>query len=129
MRLGTQTGSLMNHLYGRAVKGQPTPAIGMGATVLAWTDRRAATIIDVNGRIVTVQDDTATRIDGNGMSECQQYSFSENLYGAVTTFRQRKDGIWEEVRWNAETRRWNKVSGGGHGLRIGERCHYHDYSF
>jgi hypothetical protein len=34
MRIGTQTNSLVNHLYSRAVNGQPEPVIGMGATLL-----------------------------------------------------------------------------------------------
>ena len=32
MKLGTETGSMTNHIYSRATKGQPDPAVGMGAT-------------------------------------------------------------------------------------------------
>lgn len=35
MKLGTQTGSVINHLYSRGVIGQPTPEVGMGATANA----------------------------------------------------------------------------------------------
>lgn len=38
MKLGTQTGSTTNYLMS-GVKGQPAPEIGMGVTLLHWTDR------------------------------------------------------------------------------------------
>lgn len=38
MKLGTQTGSLINHIMSTAKA--RTPEIGEGATILAWTDRR-----------------------------------------------------------------------------------------
>ena len=34
MKLGSQTGSVINHLYSRAVIGQPKPKVGMGCTLL-----------------------------------------------------------------------------------------------
>ena len=54
MKLGTQTGSLTNHIYSRAVIGQPNPEIGMGATVLCWTDRHAATITAILNSSATI---------------------------------------------------------------------------
>ena len=44
MNLGTETGSVMNHLMSRMVRGEPAPRVGMGATLLSWTDRHAATV-------------------------------------------------------------------------------------
>lgn len=131
MKLGTQTGSLVNHLYSRAVIGQPEPELGMGATLLAWTDRHPATVTDTflvgKTRYVTVQDDDAKRLDRNGMSEAQEYEYTPNPKGRLTTFRRNKDGMWEEVEWNAGTNRWRKR--GGYGLRLGERRKYYDFSF
>lgn len=67
-----ETGSLVNHLYSRMTKGQPQPEVGMGATLLHWSDRSPATIIKVFtiGKLlaIEVQDDKYKRIDKNGMS-------------------------------------------------------------
>lgn len=133
MKLGTQTGSLTNHMYSRMTIGQPEPVEGMGATILGWTDRHPGTIINVSQRaggiVIYVREDKATRTDGNGRSECQSYSYEANSEGRLWTFRQTKTGAWEEVTVNQKTGRFNKAEGGGYGLRIGERDKYHDYSF
>lgn len=136
MKLGTETGSLTNHIMSRAVIGQPTAAIGMGATVLCWTDRHAGTIQRVDswaraGKAVThvaVQEDWSFRTDKNGMSECQDYSYQPNPTGSWTYFQSTDGGAWQEMVKSTKTNRWNKVKG-GKGLRIGERDTYHDYSF
>jgi hypothetical protein len=127
MKLGTQTGSMTNHIYSRMVIGQPEPEIGMGVTILSWTDRHAATIVHVGSKLVVVQEDKATRTDKNGMSECQEYTYERNPNGPRYTFRREKNGYWTEVCWNPETNRWRKTN--GHGLRIGERNEYRDFSF
>jgi hypothetical protein len=43
MHLGTQTGSLTNHLYSR-IKLPSEVKVGDGATLLGWTDRYAGTV-------------------------------------------------------------------------------------
>ena len=66
----------------RQVIGQPEPVVGMGATILLWTDRHAATITEVfvlgKYTYVKVRQDTSKRIDKNGMSEDQDYEFTPN---------------------------------------------------
>jgi hypothetical protein len=114
MRLGTETGSVLNHLMSGG--GQPAPAVGMAATVLYWSDRHAATVIKVTAKTVTVQEDKAVRTDQNGMSEVQQYDYSPDPEGRVLTFRLNKKGAYV-----------NRKS--GRGLLLGVRRHYHDYSF
>ena len=47
MNIGTQTNSLVNHLYSRMTVGAPAPVVGMAATTLSWTDRHAATVTKV----------------------------------------------------------------------------------
>jgi len=130
MKLGTQTGSMTNHLLSRAVVGQPEPVEGMGATVLCYSDRHAATITHVSRAhkttVVYVRQDKATRTDKNGMSESQSWAFEPNPQGALYTFRQSKNGQWEEVRVNEKTGRFNKIE--GNGLRIGERAEYYDFT-
>lgn len=131
MKLGTETGSLVNHIYSVATKGQPEPTVGMGATILGWTDRNAVTITDVftagKRTYITAQQDHAKRIDTNGMSESQDYEYTPNPNGALYNFRQNPtNGRWEEVYKNPETGRWIKS---GRGLRIGDRDEYYDFSF
>jgi hypothetical protein len=113
MRLGSQTGSVMNHLM--TTSAQVEPVVGMGATICCWTDRHAATIVKVTRCQIHVQKDNATRTDENGMSECQTYSYSPNPNAPVIIFRKTKRGGWR--------------SACGNGLLVGHRRHYYDFSF
>lgn len=130
MRPGTDTGSLINHLYSRQTLNQPEPFVGMGATVLHWTDREAGTIIAVekvgNDTIITVQSDEAKVIGGGEHDGSASYEFSPNLNGRLSYFRLSKIG-WTTVRKNEQTGRWNKIANGG--VKIGVRDHYRDPSF
>lgn len=127
MELGTETGSVMNHLYSRMVKGEPEPTVGMGVTLLSWTDRHPATVTTWDGKILTVQEDHAKRIDANGMSESQDYEYTPNPKGGLSCFRKDKIGVWQKIAKNPDTGRW--VKAGGKGLTLGRRDKYHDYSF
>lgn len=113
------TGSLVNHLM--ANSRNPAPTVGMGATMLFWTDREACTVVEVSkdGKTVLVQEDTATRTDNNGMSDCQSYAYSPDPNGGKHTYTLRRNGRW--VRKGDSMR--------GAGLRLGTRDHHHDYSF
>lgn len=113
MKLGTETGSLVNHLFSGP---QPiVPEVGMGCTMLSWTDRYAGTIIKVTPCTITVQRDKTTRIDNNGLSELQEYRYERDPDGTTYIFRKTKKG-------------W-RCSGHGMGLLIGERREYYDHSF
>lgn len=131
MKLGTQTGSVINHLHSRAVIGQPEPVVGMGATMLLWTDRSACTIVNVQqvrGKtIVTVQTDHATVIAGSSHDGSAEYRYNPNPKGGEYHFRREADGRWQQVAISNQTGRWGKA--GGRGLRIGERDEYRDPSF
>lgn len=125
MKLGTETGSLINHFMGGS---NVSPQIGMGATLLSWTDRDPATVIayDMVKQIVTVQEDSYKRIDSNGMSEAQEYEYTPNPKGSIHNFRWGKKG-WERVTYNPETNRWKKSHSGG--LHTGTRERFYDFSF
>lgn len=130
MHAGTQTNSLINHVH--ATSQQPAPKPGMGATLLGWTDRHAATITGVTlnaGQIkrIEVQRDIATRTDKNGLSESQEYRFERDTSAPPYFFRRNRQGRWEQIIFNTETQRWNKCS--SYGLLIGQRDHYRDPSF
>jgi hypothetical protein len=134
MKLGSQTGSVMNHLAARGVIGQPSPHIGMGATILHWTDRSPASIIAVIKRkddriYLEVQEDNYKFISGSAQSESQEYEYSPNPNGSIRTFRQEPNGMWQEVVAGKRPGTFKKASGGGCGLRIGERERYYDPSF
>lgn len=113
MKLGTETGSLVNHMLADFALGEVR--MGDGATVCGWTDRKAATVIHATPSTITVQMDRSTRIDSNGMSDCQDYSYEPDINGSVITFRKNKKGQWK--------------SKGGSYLSLGRRSTYHDFSF
>ena len=113
-----QTGSLTNLLMSRSR--QSNPEVGMGATEIMWTDRRAYTIVEVrNPKTIVVQEDNAKRTDNNGMSESQRYEFTPNLEGEKIVVTLRKNGKW--IR--------RGESQNGRSFVVGYRTAYHDYSF
>lgn len=121
MRLGTETGSVINHL----LAGSGMPEIGGPATILLWTDRKPGTVIEWDGKIAAVQLDDYRRIDSNGMSESQEYEYTSNPNNPICYFRLGKNG-WESVWRNELTNRWKKQSGG---VFFGERERYLDFTF
>lgn len=134
MKLGTDTGSMANYLMS-GTKGQPEPVLGMGVTFLSWTDRYAGTIVYTvakGGKVVEfeAQEDEAIRTDSNGMSECQSYRFERNLGGARHKYRRDRKGQWRKVgdKWTGDKKVYGFVEP-RQCIRLGERDHYHDYSF
>lgn len=116
MKLGTHTASMSNWLMS-GTKGQPTPVVGMGVTLLHWTDRSAGTItrVSASGKTLWFKEDTAERVDTNGMSESQDYKFTPNPDARERRASLRKNGEWREVN--------------GSRLALGYRSAYYDYSF
>jgi len=104
------------------------PAVGMGVTILMWTDRKAATIVEVDrfksgpkkGQVKTVVivRDIVTRVDNNGMSDSQTYTYEPDPNGYREHWTIRKDGRFRQSGYVD-----------GNTLRIGSRDYYHDYSF
>lgn len=126
LELGTQTGSLINHMM--SMGDSKEPKIGDGATILSWTDRHPATVVsfDKKRSIVGITRDDYRRIDNNGMSECQEYEYTSNPDGPIEYYKKDKNGSWSGVFFNSETKRWNKRGGI---IIIGRRDRYHDFSF
>jgi len=114
MKLGRDTGSVVNWMSVGGCK----PEVGMGVTILHWTDRSAGTIIEVgkNARFVMVQDDKQWRTDKNGFSEAQEWATEPNPEGAVRKYTLRKDGSYRLV-------------GSREALTIGARNPYYDPCF
>jgi hypothetical protein len=126
MKLGTQTGSLINHVYSRTKSQEPQ--IGMGVTICMWSDRHAGTIVNINGDMLIVCRDDVTRVDTNGMSESQSYEYKTNPSNSKSYWKKDKRGNWCEYHFNYETKRFNKNKSSSH-LAIGHREEYYDYSF
>ncbi len=109
-----ETGSLTNLLLSNTKPA--VPKVGDGATLLCWTDRRAATVVFVSpsGKTIHLQEDIAERTDAHGMSECQSYTFTPDPTATVQVARLTKKG-WKVVK--------------GSRVIIGTRDKYYDYSF
>lgn len=68
------TGSIFNRLYEGKQSGELY--VGMGATEMLYSDRHAYTVQRVvSDKRVIVTRDKAERIDGNGASDSQEWSF------------------------------------------------------
>jgi hypothetical protein len=130
MRLGTETGSLVNHFLSASIA--KIPSVGDGATICHWSDRTPGTVLSVERKgksvIVTVQTDTATRVDTNGESEAQEYRYERDENGARYMFRSLDEGkSFHAVGRNFETGRL--VKSDSTGIFFGRREKFHDYSF
>jgi len=130
MKLGSETGSLINHLMAGEIS--DVPKVGDGATLLLWTDRHAATAIDVDtsgkNPVITVQRDHAKRTDNNGMSESQVYEHTPDPDGIKSVFRlDPKQKSWRQLIRNEKG---NLVFAKSDLLvSIGARNEFHDFSF
>jgi len=91
MQYGSMT-NLLESGVGRSL----IPEVGMGVTLLSWTDRSPATIVAVskNGNSFICQEDSWVRTDKNGMSECQEYTYTPNPNGMTYKVRKNKAGLW-----------------------------------
>lgn len=93
------------------------PVVGMGLTVRMYTDSVAMTIVSVSpsGKSFKATRDITVRLDNNGMSDCQDYSYTPTV-----------DGEGYSFRLGSKTGRYK--CGIGYAL-LGFKRAYHDYSF
>ena len=130
MKLGTQTASLVNHIYANMEPIDPImmDLVDKPATLLMWTDRKPATVINQfkKGKYfyIEVQEDNAEYIGEKNMSDVQEYRYSRNPIGRITTWRI-DDGYKQVAR--SESGRYKLLNCGG--LFVGKREKFHDYSF
>lgn len=97
------------------------PEVGMGCTILMYSDRHAATIVEVkSSKLIVIQRDKASRTDKNGQSESQEYSFNPNPEAKREEVSLRKNGLW--ILKDGTMRNGTVV-------RLGERDEYYDYGF
>ena len=132
MKLATETASLVNHLYARSVIGQPEPEVGMGATMLMWSDRKPATVVDVRtgrqGRVtVVVQQDEAIITGGSVQDGTAAHRYERDPNGWRLVFERQANGRWRQLVLNERGK--PIFSEDGLGLRLGERDRYIDPTF
>jgi len=79
-----------------------SPKIGMGATIQLWSDRIAGTIVRITKtkKTIFIQEDAASRIDRNGISESQRYEYTPNSKGNVYRASLRKYGRFRVSKTN-----------------------------
>lgn len=129
LKLGTETGSVINHLM--TCGEQIAPEINMGVTICMWSDRHTATILEVKKtkkgviKEIVIQRDIEKRTDTNGMSESQEYEYTRNPEGRIQTAHLLKSG-WRILEWKDDKTGRNNY---GSSLVIGVREAYFDYSF
>lgn len=95
-----------------------SPTVGMPATIQMYSDKHAATVIAVTDTTIVVQRDIATRVDENGMSESQKYTFERDPHGMTITFKWGKRGLYS-----------GSANDPSSTLKLGERREWYDFSF
>jgi hypothetical protein len=136
MRIGTQTNSFINHIYARRTIGQPNPTVGMGAVVLMWTDREAATITEVTEMggskkfdfEIAVIRDREEVVKGSAQDGSAEFGYAPGRGPAIYFRRLRTNGQWVQ-RTADDEGKYGYRKGQGNGLRVGERDSYRDPSF
>ena len=125
MKLGTETASLVNHLYSRTA--EPEPVVGMGATLIMYTDRHAYSVVSWDGKILGVTQDIISRVDTNGMSDSQDYAYVTDHNATPEYYKKDNKNKWVRIVLNKNTKRWKQHRCGT--LKVGFRDEYYDYSF
>ena len=114
-----KTASLVNEIMINSRT--PEPVAGMGATRLMYSDRKPFTVVEViNSTTVVLQADDYKRVDDNGMSDCQEYVFTQNIDNPTYIVTKRKNGSWITKGQSMKN---------GQYWSIGTRSAYFDFSF
>jgi hypothetical protein len=128
MKLGINTASLVNYMYSRYDHEELEINVGDPATLTGWTDRYAATVINLftkgKYQYVVLQADHAKIVGGTGYGD-EVYEYSRDPDGSKSTFRI-VDGSLKPVYKNPNTGRYKAGNGGAF---IGRRESYRDPSF
>jgi len=127
MKLGTQTGSLMNHIMANTVTSEIKA--GTPATFLSWTDRHPGTVIDVTEKgkftyLKVRRDDVVYHEDRSG-----KFDIVDGSDDNFQMFRFKTDGSsgFQKVGINPDSGRYVKIGDGG--LSVGNREYYYDPHF
>jgi len=116
MKLGKETGSLMNHIYGTHSTNPPEK--GMGCTILHWTDRNSYTVIEVgeDKKSCIIQRDIVKPLF-EGMTDSQSYLYIPDPEGMTIEL------VYKWKHWR------HKIGNDKVNVIFGMRSEYYDYSF
>jgi hypothetical protein len=94
------------------------PEIGMGATIMMWSDRHACTIVQIthNNKRIVIQRDTVVKVADPNHPDQFQYEYQANPEGEILYASKRKDGRYRLM--GSKTR-----------VCLGVRDEYYDLSF
>jgi hypothetical protein len=94
------------------------PEVGMGVTELMYSDRHPYTIVAIlSDKKIQVKPCTSTRIDKNGCSEVQEYTYETYEPSPPITLRLNKHGRWKQAG-----------QPDGSTFLIGKREEYYDFT-
>lgn len=95
------------------------PVVGMGATIMMYSDRVAATIIYVSpsARKIIIQKDKAKALHEGRCDSGQRWQLDRDPAGEKIEVRLNKDGKWRESGYYRTP------------VVVGKRIHYYDYGF
>ena len=124
MKLGHDTASVVNWIEGNCKPA--VPVVGMGATILCWTDRLPATVraVSKTGRELKFTEDKATLVSGSTMSESQEWRYETTPASDCLNAQTAK--LDKRGRWRICTSDGKMGSGV---LSVGHRDKYHDPCF
>ncbi|MGL5691048.1 MAG: hypothetical protein ACRDD8_09530 [Bacteroidales bacterium] len=122
LKLGTETGSLVNHLMSHV---KSTPKVGEGATMLQWSDRTPYKVLGVseNGKEVKLCRMATKIISGSTQSEEQEYEYSETN-DIVTIVYRYKNWYVKSYDFLNEKMSYNKIN-----IVFGKMEKYNDPTF
>lgn len=112
-----------------AVNGAPAPTVGMGVTILMWTDRHVGTIVKVisDSEIHFTTDTTvADQSKTLGMGH-QEWIHTPNPGGPIVIGKKEKNGRWYIAR-KTPTGQW-RINKQCTPLAVGFKNYNHDWSF
>jgi hypothetical protein len=91
-------GSLQNEIFSNSQSN--TPEVGMGATQIRYTDRRAYTVIEiVSAKEVVVQRDKAIRTDVLGWVDYKTFQIEQDPKGHTRTLVLKKSKKHPNGKW------------------------------
>jgi hypothetical protein len=127
--MSNPTNNLHSNIMHAAVVGAPKPVVGMGVTVLMWSDRHAGTIVEVvsDKEIVFTEDDTVADKTKDCQMGHQNWIHTPDPNGPRRVAKMGKDGRWYVARETPTGRM--SISKKCTPLAVGYKEHYYDWSF
>ena len=124
MRLGTETGSPINHVMATSAN-HIKPLVGMAVTICMWSDRRPGTIVKVHkvhpkGKQLWIQEDDHKVISGSMQDGSAKYEYTPNISRPLLHYK-----------FSKSKQQWIEAGPRGKGwrLRLGTREYYCDPHF